>query len=73
MKSYPSFVDKHYALGENFFELVGPNSTVIGMFASPIICMIPLSMEIAFSNLFERAVTSGDAETVLVCKVAHLA
>ena len=24
MKSYPSFVDKHYALGENFFELAIP-------------------------------------------------
>ena len=38
---------------------MGPNSTIIGMSANPIMCIIPLSIEIAFSNRFERAVTSG--------------
>ena len=29
MKSYPSFVNKHYALGEDFFELAIPRYTSI--------------------------------------------
>ena len=47
--------------GANFFELVGPNRTIIGIFESAIICIIPLSIDIAFSSLVDKAVTrAGD-------------
>ena len=45
-------------LGANFFELVGPNKTIIGIFAKDIICIIPLSIETAMLSLAERAVTN---------------
>ena len=45
--------------GANFSELVGPNKTIIGMFANPIICITPLSIVIAWSNLAAKAVTKA--------------
>ena len=45
--------------GANFFELVGPNKTIIGIFANAIICIIPLSIETPVSNLDDRAVTKA--------------
>ena len=40
-------------------ELVGPNKTIIGTSAKDIICIIPLSMETAVSNLEANAVTKA--------------
>ena len=63
-----------FIFGANFFELVGPNKTIIGMSAKPIICIIPLSIDMALSNLFERALTNGgpDKEDMLSGKIAKL-
>ena len=52
-------------LGANFFELVGPKRTIIGILARPIMCIIPLSIEIAFSNLVDKALTSGGPDKVV--------
>ena len=41
-----------------FSELVGPNNTIIGILAKEIMCIIPLSIEIAFSSLEDKALTS---------------
>ena len=43
--------------GANFSESVGPNKTIIGILASPIICITPLSIDIAKFNLEANAVT----------------
>ena len=45
--------------GANFSELVGPNKTIIGIFASPIMCITPLSIDTAWSNLDDNAVTKA--------------
>ena len=49
--------------GANFSELVGPNKTIIGIFAKPIICIIPLSIDTAVSSLDARAVTKAGQES----------
>ena len=49
-------------LGENLSELVGPNKTIIGTLASEIMCITPLSIEMALSNLFDNAVTRTGEE-----------
>ena len=49
--------------GANFSDLVGPNKTIRGISARPIICITPLSMETARSNLEDRAVTSAGQES----------
>ena len=46
-------------LGANLSELVGPNRTIIGMFANDIICIIPLSIVTAEFNLEAKAVTNA--------------
>ena len=43
-----------FLLGANFSELVGPNKTIIGTLARPIICITPLSIDTAKSNLFAK-------------------
>ena len=43
--------------GANFFELVGPNKTIIGIFDNANICIIPLSIDTAVFNLEAKAVT----------------
>ena len=49
-------------LGANFSEFVGPNKATVGVLARPIICIIPLSIDIAFSSLEAKAVTrAGEA------------
>ena len=48
--------------GANLSELVGPNNTIIGILASPIICIMPLSIEIAKFNLEDNAVTKAGQE-----------
>ena len=45
--------------GANFSEFVGPNKTIIGMSARPIICITPLSIETAWSSLEDKAVTKA--------------
>ena len=50
-------------LGANLSELVGPNKTIIGIFAKPIMCIIPLSIDIAVSSLDARAVTKAGQES----------
>ena len=40
-------------------ELVGPNKTIIGIFANDIICLTPLSIDTAIFNLEARAVTKA--------------
>ena len=51
-------------LGANFSGFVGPNRTSIGIWARLIICIIPLSIDIAFSSLEANAVTrAGDANS----------
>ena len=37
------------------------------MLANPIMCIIPLSIDIAFSNLVERAVTNGGPDRLELC------
>ena len=44
-------------LGANLSESVGPNKTIIGIFANPTICIIPLSIDIANLSLAAKAVT----------------
>ena len=53
--------------GANFSESVGPNKTIIGMFARLIICIIPLSIVIASSSLEERAVTNAGQDMFEWC------
>ena len=48
-----------FFFGENFFELVGPNNTIIGILDKAIICIIPLSIDMALSNLSDKAVTKA--------------
>ena len=48
-----------FFFGANFSELVGPNNTTIGISARPIICITPLSIDTAWSNLEDRAVTKA--------------
>ena len=43
--------------GANFSESVGPNKTIIGILANPIMCITPLSIDIAKFNLEANAVT----------------
>ena len=43
--------------GANLLESVGPNRTIIGTFAKDIMCIIPLSIDTAISNLDDSAVT----------------
>ena len=50
--------------GANFSEFVGPNKTIIGIFANAIICIIPLSIETARSNLEDRAVTKAGQDNL---------
>ena len=45
-------------------ELVGPNKTIIGMFAKAIICIIPLSIETAASSLADNAVTRAGQDNL---------
>ena len=45
--------------GANLSEFVGPNKTIIGIFERPIICMTPLSIVTAWSNLDANAVTKA--------------
>ncbi len=55
-----SRIDNLY-FGANFSELVVPNKIILGIFAKAIICIIPLSIVIAKSNLFPRQTTkAGD-------------
>ena len=44
-------------------ELVGPNKTIIGIFARDIMCITPLSIETAWSNLQDSAVTKAGQES----------
>ena len=53
-----------FIFGENFFELVGPNRTIIGMLAKAIICIIPLSIETAASSLADNAVTRAGQDNL---------
>ena len=48
--------------GANFSELVGPNKTINGILDMLNICIIPLSIETAFSNLSPKAVTKAGQE-----------
>ena len=52
--------------GANLLEFVGPNKTIIGTSARPIICMTPLSMVIAWFNLVDKAVTSAGQDKSLL-------
>ena len=54
-------------LGANFSELVGPNRTIIGTLAILIICIIPLSIDIAFSSLEDKAVTRAGPDNLDSC------
>ena len=51
--------------GANFSELVGPNKTIIGILAKPIICIIPLSIDTAKSNLEAIAVTNAGHDKLI--------
>jgi len=54
-------IDFSYS-GANFSESVGPNKEIIGTLDNDSICITPLSIVIAKSNLFPRQVTkAGDA------------
>jgi len=57
--SFESKIVVKLFFGANFFEFVGPNKTIIGIFAKPIICIIPLSIDMAKFNLEESAVTKA--------------
>ena len=46
-------------LGANFSEFVGPNKTYHWNITRPIICITPLSIETAWSNLEDKAVTNA--------------
>jgi hypothetical protein len=47
--------------GANFSESVGPNNEIIGTLDNDNMCIIPLSIVIAKSNLFPRQTTrAGD-------------
>ena len=48
--------------GANFSESVGPNKTIIGILTNPIICITPLSIDIAKLNLEANAVTRAGQE-----------
>ena len=48
----------------NFFESVGPNKTIIGVLANAIICIIPLSIDIAVSSLEDNAVTRAGQDNL---------
>ena len=53
--------------GANFVESVGPNKTIIGIFANAIMCIIPLSIETAILSLAAKAVTrAGQANLELI-------
>jgi hypothetical protein len=43
--------------GANFSESVGPNNEIIGTLDNDNMCIIPLSIVIAKSNLFPRQAT----------------
>ena len=63
--SFINFLTIYYLYQVNFWgkflASVGPNKTIIGIFARPIMCIIPLSIDIAKFNLVVRAVTrAGD-------------
>ena len=45
--------------GENFSALVGPNKEMIGTLLNESMCMIPLSIVMARSNLVPRQVTKA--------------
>ena len=45
--------------GANFSEFVGPNNTIMGIFAKLIMCIIPLSIDTAIFNLDDNAVTKA--------------
>ena len=61
-------------MGANLFEFVGPNKTIIGMLAKLIMCIIPLSIDIALSSLVDKAVTKGgpDKDDTLSGNIALL-
>jgi len=54
-------------MGANFFESVGPKSEIIGILESANICIIPLSIVIAKSNLFPKQVTKAGQEMLVSC------
>ena len=56
---FESKIITSFRFGANFFELVGPNKTIMGILAKAIICIIPLSIETAVFNLEARAVTKA--------------
>ena len=53
--------------GANFSEFVGPNKTIIGIFAKDIICIIPLSIDTAVFNLDASAVTNAGQASLEFC------
>ena len=57
-RSLVSKMSIFWFFGENFLEFVGPNNITIGILVKPNICITPLSIDIAFSNLNPRAVTN---------------
>ncbi len=65
-------------MGANFSELVGPNKTTIGTLDKAIICITPLSIDIAHSNRDDKAVTKAGLEKldfssgIIACGISDL-
>jgi len=56
-----------FSFGANFSELVGPKRSIIGTFDKLIICITPLSIDIAFSSLEDKAVTKAGLDKLDSC------
>ena len=54
-------------MGANFSESVGPNSEIKGTLLMESICITPLSIVMAKSNLFPRHVTNAGDDKFVSC------